>query len=433
MLFKNHSKSNNQRNHGLRLLRWFCPDHLYEETEGDLIQKFNRDVKTFGEKRAKRRLIWNAVRFFRPGVLLRNNFSFELNQGYMLRGYFKIMRRNMIKQKFYSAITILGLTVGITFALLIGVFAWGEMQVNKNLKDVDRLYLLETKYKETEGNNPPFFVPSLLGQQAIDQYPTVFENYYRFRDRGITVSKGDKHFRVQSMIGDSTFFQMFGFPVLYGNSDDALNAPNAIVITEKIAHQYFDRTDVVGESLTVSTENSGLKEFLVTSVIADLQQKNSVSDFVNMDAQVFLSQANRLDFNLDFQDDWNTSIITYIKLTPRASPSEARTILNKILTTNAPKTVSENKTIELDPLSNYYLVTNHGAVQKLIVSLIGIVLFILLLAIVNFINISIAGSFSRLKEVGVRKVIGGVKKQVVVQFLAESITSVFISPLTISE
>ena len=152
-----------------------------------------------------------------------------------------------------------------------------------------------------------------------------------------------------------------------------------------------------------------------------------------MDAQVFLSQANRLDFNLDFQDDWNTSIITYIKLTPRASPSEARTILNKILTTNAPKTVSENKTIELDPLSNYYLVTNHGAVQKLIVSLIGIVLFILLLAIVNFINISIAGSFSRLKEVGVRKVIGGVKKQVVVQFLAESITSVFISPLTISE
>src|SRR5260221_3455612 len=85
------------------------------------------------------------------------------------------MMRNMIKQKFYSSITILGLTVGITFALLIGIFIWGEMQVNTDIKDIDRLYLLETKYKSAEGNSPPFFVPALLGQQAIEKYPTVFE------------------------------------------------------------------------------------------------------------------------------------------------------------------------------------------------------------------------------------------------------------------
>ena len=214
---------------------------------------------------------------------------------------------------------------------------------------------------------------------------------------------------------------MFGFPVLYGKTDDALNAPNKIVITEKTAQQFFGKADVVGESLTVTTENSGLKEFLITAVIADLQQRNSVSDFMNMDAQVFLSQGTRADFNLGFQDEWNTSIITYIKLAPKASPAEAKDLLNKILATDAPKEVSENKTIELDPLSNYYLLTNHGAVQRLIVSLAVIVTFILLLAIANFINISIASSFSRLKEIGVRKVIGGVKKQVVVQFLSESI------------
>src|SRR5260221_6895035 len=137
------------------------------------------------------------------------------------------MMRNMIKQKFYSSITILGLTVGITFALLIGIFIWGEMQVNTDIKDIDRLYLLETKYKSAEGNSPPFFVPALLGQQAIEKYPTVFEKYYRFRDRNITVSKGENHFRTQSMIGDSTFFEMFGFQVLYGKADHALNKPNA--------------------------------------------------------------------------------------------------------------------------------------------------------------------------------------------------------------
>lgn len=345
----------------------------------------------------------------------------ELNQSYMYRSYFKIMLRNMIKQKFYSAITMLGLTVGITFALLTGIFIWGELQVNTDLKDVDRLYLLETHYKTNEGNQPPFFVPALLGQAAIEQYPTLFENYYRFRDRAITVSKSDKHFRLQSMIGDSTFFDMFGFHVLHGHPQHALNKPNSIVITEKIARQFFDRSDVTGESLTLSTEVSGSKEHVIIAVIADLQKKNSVTDFMNSDAQIFLPQESRTDFNLGFQDEWNTGIITYLKLTEGASPVEATAVLNKILQKDAPKDISNDKTIVLDPLSNYYLHTNHGAVQKLIVSLMVIVAFILLLAVTNFINISIASSFSRLKEVGVRKVIGGVKWHVLIQFLSESL------------
>jgi putative ABC transport system permease protein len=417
----NHDYHKNQTHKSLRLLKWFCPTHLYEEIEGDLIQKFNRDVKTVGERKAKRRLMWNVVRFFRPGILLRNKFSMELSQSYMYRSYFKIMLRNMIKQKFYSAITMLGLTVGITFALLTGIFIWGELQVNTDLKDVDRLYLLETHYKTNEGNQPPFFVPALLGQAAIEQYPTLFENYYRFRDRAITVSKSDRHFRLQSMIGDSTFFDMFGFHVLHGHPQNALNKPNSIVITEKIARQFFDRSDVTGESLTLSTEVSGSKEHVIIAVIADLQKKNSVTDFMNSDAQIFLPQESRTDFNLGFQDEWNTGIITYLKLTEGASPVEATAVLNKILQKDAPKDISNNKTIVLDSLSNYYLLTNHGAVQKLIVSLMVIVAFILLLAVTNFINISIASSFSRLKEVGVRKVIGGVKGHVLIQFLSESL------------
>lgn len=403
-----------------RFLSWFCPAQLLEEIEGDLVQKFERDVKKLGERRASRKLFWNTLRFLRPEILLRNKLSVQLNQGYMFRSYFKVMVRNMAKRKFHAAINVLGLTVGIAFAMLIGVCVWGELQINKNLKDVDQLFLLETRYKSTEGNVPPFFVPALLGPQVVEQYPTVFENSYRFRDRSVTVSKGDKHFRLQSMIGDSTFFEMFGFPILYGQADHALSKPNNIVITEKIARQFFDRSDVVGESLTLSTEVNGLKDYVITAVLADLQKKNSVSDFMNSDAQIFLSQENRADFNLGFQDEWNTSIITYIKTTPAASGAEATKLINQLLVKDAPKVISENKTIELKPLNDYYLLTNHGAVQKLIISLTIVVVFIILLAAVNFINISIACSFSRLKEIGVRKVIGGLKKQVITQFLTES-------------
>ncbi len=410
-----------------RLLRAICPEEVYEQIEGDLIEIYNYEVKTAGKRKAKLRFVFACFRFFRPGIFLRNRFSVQLNQGYMFRSYLKVMSRNIARQKFHSAINILGLTVGITFAMLIGVFVWGELQVNQDLKDVDRLFLLETKYSSTEGTMPPFFVPALLGPQAVEQYPAVFETQYRFRDRSVTVSKGDKHFRLQSMIGDSTFFEMFGFKVLYGQSSSALSHPNHIVISEKVARQFFDRSDVVGESLTLSTEVNGLKEYLITAVLADLQKKNSVSDFMNSDAQIFLSQESRIDFNLGFQDEWNTNIITYIKTTPTASAADATRIINQLLSKDAPKEVSEDKTIELNPLNEYYLLTNHGAVQKLIASLSIIVVFIILLAIVNFINISLASSFSRLKEVGVRKVIGGLKNQVVIQFLSESVVLACVS------
>ena len=392
-----------------------------------MFQKFEKDVDQFGIKRVKRKLIWNTIKYLRPGIVLRNRFPIRSNQVFMLSNYFKVMIRNIAKQKFNSAINILGLTVGITFALLIGIFVWGELQVNKDLKDVNRLFLLETQHQSGESSMPPFFVPALLGPQAVEQYPEVFEKQYRFRDRSITISKGEKHFRLQCMIGDSTFFEMFGFPVLYGEPNLALSKPNNIVITEKVARQFFDRADVVGETLTLNTEVSGHKEYAITAVLSDLQRKNSVSDFMNSDAQIFLSQENRSDFNLGFQDEWNTSIITYIKTSTTASVAEATAMLNQILKKDAPESISENKTIKLDPLSDYYLITNHGSVQKLIVSLTLIMVFIILLAIVNFINISIASSFPRLKEVGVRKVIGGRKIQVVVQFLLESIVHAIFS------
>lgn len=401
-----------------RFLQWFCPDHLYEEIEGDLIQKFNRDVKTFGEKRAKRRLIWNAVRFFRFGIVMRNKFSIELNQMDMIKSYLTVLFRHVVKKKFYSAINILCLTVGISFALLIGMFIHNELQVNQDLKDVDRLYLMESKAKS--GGDPFPFTPGILPKQACEQYPSVFEDYYRFLDRNITVSKADKHFRLQSMIGDSSFIEVFGFSVLYGDGANALKSPNSIVITKNVANQFFNKVDIVGETLTVSTERNGRQEYKVTAVIDDPADKNSVTDFMNMNAQVFISFENSKDFFVPFdQNSWQ-DVITYVKVSSD-NASEAQTILNKIVSKDAPKNISETKVISLSPIKDYYRVTNRGAVQKLVLSLVVVVIFILLLAISNFINISVASSFSRFKEVGVRKVIGGLQKQVLTQFLLESI------------
>src|ERR1044072_1253787 len=94
-----------------RFLQSFCPQHLYEEIEGDLLQRYALDVKKFNAKKAKRRLIWSALRFFRPGILVRNKISTTLNQRAMLKNYSIVMLRNLLKHKFYSATNALGLTL----------------------------------------------------------------------------------------------------------------------------------------------------------------------------------------------------------------------------------------------------------------------------------------------------------------------------------
>jgi putative ABC transport system permease protein len=403
----------------LRFLAWFCPPSLYESIEGDLLEQFEEDVKTVSEKKAKQRFIWNTIKFFKPEIFLRNKFSIELIQMIMITNYLKVMLRSLKKRKMHSAINVLGLSVGITFALVVGVFVWGELQVNQSLRDVDQLFLMESKYeKGTSGF--AFFAPAPLIKEAKVQYPTVVESYYRFWDRGVTVSKADKHFRIQSMIGDSTFIDFFGLPVLYGDGHTALLQPNSIVITKGVALQFFNREDVVGETLALTTERNGIKDYQVTAVLDDPEPKNSVTDFMNMNAKIFLPLQNSSDFRLADPETW-TDIICYAKLSPHVTTTEAEATINSLLKKNGPDGMADKRSISLSPLKDYYLITNHGAVNKLIISLTVVVVFILLLAIANFVNISIASSFSRLKEIGVRKVIGGIKRQVVFQFLTESV------------
>ncbi len=337
----------------------------------------------------------------------------------MIKSYFTLLIRSLLRRKFYSAINMLCLTVGFTFALLIGMFIHGERQVNQRLTDADRLYLVESKAKSSDDRD--FFARYRLVRQCVEQYPNLFESYYRFLDRSITISKGDKHFRIQSMIGDESLLTMFGFPVIAGDAERALEKPNSIVITRSVANQFFGNTDVIGQTLSVSTEQNGKQEYSVTAVIENPDDKNLVSDFMNMDARVFLSLENRKDFFPFFDpDSWDNFTISYVKLKSTAKVFEAEAAMNKINTDLAPKITSEVRTYFLNPLADYYLNTNHGTVRKLLHSLAVIVGLILLLAISNFINISIAGSFSRAREVGVRKVIGGLQQQVIAQFLLES-------------
>ena len=135
----------------LKLLSWFCPDPLYEEIEGDLIQKFNREVRVMGERKAKRRLMWNAIRFLRPGILLRNKFSLESNFIAMIFNYFKMAGRHLMRDKAFSIINILGLSAGIVAFFMIVQYADFETSYehfHDNRKEIYRVALKRYEHGE---------------------------------------------------------------------------------------------------------------------------------------------------------------------------------------------------------------------------------------------------------------------------------------------
>lgn len=404
----------------LRFLEWFCPASLYEGIESDLLEQFEEDCASFGERKARRAFVWNVLRFFRPGILLRNRFSIRVNQGDMIRNYCRIMLRSMMRRKAYSVITIFGLTVGITFSMMTGIFIWNELQVNATLSDADRLYIMESRQKDGSKSGLQFFIPSPAAKEVKEQYPGLIEDYFRFWDRMITVSKGDKHFREQGLIGDSTFLRMFGFRILYGDARTALDDHYSVVITKETALKYFGKADAVGETLTLSAEANGDKEYVVTAVLDDLP-RNSVSDLLDMNAKMILPLENGRDFGNSIPDVWTSGIISYIKLTPSASIEDVGRAFNKILVDNVPENLRSNIILSPVPLRSYYLLSNDGAVKKLLLTLGAIVVFIILMAVINFVNITIGSSTVRLREIGVRKAIGGVRRQVVLQFLTESL------------
>src|SRR5690606_33578339 len=119
---------------------WFCPQHLREEIEGDLLQRYERDLKKYGEKRARKKLLWNVIRFCRPGIVLRHKPNFSRNNFYMLSNYFKVASRIMIRNKAYSFINISGLAFGITGAALLFLWISHEFSYDQFHADKHRIY-----------------------------------------------------------------------------------------------------------------------------------------------------------------------------------------------------------------------------------------------------------------------------------------------------
>ena len=350
----------------------------------------------------------------------------------MLKNYFKTAIRTLRKQKMYSLINIGGLAVGIACCLLIVLFVIDELSYDQHHEHADRIYraYVDLKFGDMDGNMA--VMPAPLAPTLMSDYPEV-EIAARFRGAGnylLKVSQGDENIEENRVIfADKEIFDLFTFEVIEGDPIQGLSAPNTLVLTESRAERYFPGESPIGKTLILDNEDT----YKVVAVIEDLP-RNSHFRF-----DVFLSMEGRDEAK---QTIWlSHNFHTYLRLREGADAQALEEKFPAMLEKYAGPQVQQFLGINMDewrssgnqigyfiqPLSEVYLYSDlqHdiGATGDIkyvyIFSLIAF--FILVIACINFMNLSTAKSANRAKEVGVRKVMGALRSNLVNQFLVESI------------
>ncbi len=345
----------------------------------------------------------------------------------MLSNYLKIAWRNLNKNRFYSFLNILGLSISIAFVLLIGIYIWNEWSVNHDLKNASNQYIIQSIYKDpNQGNELTTLGP--LARQLKEQYPSLVTNYCRWDGVTSTVTAGEKIFREGLQLCDSTMFTMYGFTLLYGNPLHVFDDPYSIVLTDEITKKYFSKEiydhleNVIGKTLNIENFAGVNHDFKVTGILKKPRQNSVTLWNVNNDNQMYISVNDmKAYFGRDMESWQNQYIIGYIELKEGVKPKQLNEPMKHLIDANAPPTIALGMKPYLVPLKEYYLASNNSMVKKTLISLCLIAFFILLMAIVNFINLSIARSTSRMKEIGIRKTLGGLRLHLTFQFLSETV------------
>jgi len=340
----------------------------------------------------------------------------------MIQSYIKIAWRNLWKSKGFSLINICCLAIGITFTMLIGVYTLNESAVNTGLKNVEDQYVIKSNWSHAN-IGAPITTLGPLAKTMKDEYPRLVENYYRFDPVVNIVSYGDKHFRTQMAVGDTTVVSMYGFPLLYGNPQHAFRNNQSAVVTENFARKFFGTTNAIDKVVTIQTPSDGQKHNFVITAVLDKLPVNTVSNFTHTPYDVYLPmEANQYFQGGDKGDNWaNVYMVNMIQLKHGVKAQNLEKPFASVLNKYQPPFVKDNLKIDLAPMRDYYLKDNDGTVQKMLTTLSIIASFILVLAIINFVNISVGASAYRLKEIGLRKVFGGSKRQIIFQHLTEAL------------
>ncbi len=391
--------------------RWLISKLSLYETHhsalGDLEETFYGIINQKGIIRAR---LWYSVQTLR-------SFSSYLNLvlalGFdLLVNYTKVAIRNLRRHKGYTAINILGMAIGLAAVFLIILFICYEVSFDRHHEHASRIHrIVSEDYVGT---------PYILGDTLKKQVPGI-EEIVRLKDLNmfgpIMLNARDKKFREEALyMADASIFKVFSFKFRHGSPETALADPLSIVLTESAAQRYFGRDNPLGEIILHGDD----LPFQVTAVIADLP---STSHF-HFNVLISTAHAARFSWGVDDRTSWTSfNYLTYILLFFQTSPSEILEKASQFVNSHREKSprLLIQRLLDIHLYSHLRMeLRENGDIRYLrIYATVGII--ILLLACINFMNLGSARSFNRGSEVGIRKILGAQRKQIVRQFIGEAI------------
>ena len=420
----------------LSFFRWFCHPDLRDHIEGDLMELYRDHLKTHGKRSADLRFIVDVLLLFRPGIIRPTNYYSYGNNMDMLVNYLKVGVRNILKYKVYSAINGVGLALGISASMLILLYITDELSYDRFLKDPDRIYRIGSagSFEGSAFNSAVSSPP--IAAAVLHEIPEVEEatRFGWWRAQPMRY-EGKTFIEKQLMVADSNFFQFFSFPLVSGNSADVLKGTNKVVLTETTAQRYFGSESPIGR---IILRGEGRVATEVTGVVKDLPANSHIQ------FDMILSSPS---WQIMQSDAWsNTFLYTYLKTNAAAEVKKKLDLiaernlgpeLERIMGVSLEQFKSNGNRFGffLQPMLDIHLksnlsseITPSGSMQYIYV-FGAVAIFILLIACINFMNLSTARATTRAKEVGVRKSIGALRGKLIGQFLSESMIFSFTSTL----
>ncbi|CAA9233257.1 MAG: Acidobacterial duplicated orphan permease (function unknown) [uncultured Cytophagales bacterium] len=411
-----------------RLLEWLLPPDLLEDVLGDLHEVFGRQAAELGAAKARRAYLWAALTYAQPYFYRRrkkfdrpvhpypNHFLFSA----MLRSYFLTAYRNLRRQPAFTAINVVSLALGITCCLLIFLLLRQELSYDRFHAKADRMYRVSATGHWNGETSYTGITPYPLARALRTDFPEL-ETVTQINHGGAgLVTVGTKRFPDPELIfADSLFLSVFKYPLLAGDPRTALAQPNSVVLSESLARTYFGDAPALGKEMLL--DNADLLK--VTGVMKDVPRNT------HLPFQMVVSFANYQRGNPDVQKwDYSNHGYVYVVLPQKLAPGRIESKLPAFMARHIGAETAKNARFLLQPVTDIRFDTRFalhnvgetvGRETHWALASLGVLL--VLIGCVNFINLSAARALRRQREVGVRKVLGGRRSQLVWQFLAETL------------
>jgi predicted permease len=340
----------------------------------------------------------------------------------MLKNYFKIAWRNLRRNKAYAAINIIGLSMGIGCSILIFIWVSFHLGFDNFHPNGDRVYRIVTEIRNENNGKTPGVPPP---------FTKAFRNDYTFSEKtarvvgfGQTIvslpeEKDIKKFQEEDGVAfaETDFFDIFNFPLLQGSGFQVLNEPNKALVTEHIAKKYFGNVDAIGKKIRIDNKS----DFVIAGILKDLPQNTDRRN------EIYLSDYNLKDYSAWIADDksWggiNSETHCFTRLKPGVTPEQVLKVFPGLKRKYYSDGDKNTFFFVLQPLRDIHFNPDYNGYieKKYLWALVFVAIFLLITACVNFVNLATAQAVNRSKEVGIRKVLGGLKQQLFWQFIAET-------------